>query len=81
MKLRENTMAIYHRKQPEFYGDLMASVEMIIDPVLKRDSFIPQDGLEHADSWGTVKVFLPGSPGAHPHITPENAVIKNERHP
>ncbi|MFA0814979.1 MAG: uroporphyrinogen decarboxylase family protein [Anaerofustis sp.] len=77
MKLRENTMAIYNRQQPEFYGDLMASVAMIIDPVLKRDSFIPQDGLEHVDSWGTVKVFLPGSPGAHPHITPENAVIKD----
>ena len=37
----------------------------------------PQDGQEHKDSWGTVYIFKPGAPGAHPHVTPENAVIKD----
>jgi hypothetical protein len=71
MNLRENAMAIYNGEQPDFYGDLMAAVEFIIDPLLERDALIPQDGKEYIDSWGTVKVFLPGAPGAHPHLTPE----------
>ncbi|RBP59709.1 uroporphyrinogen decarboxylase [Alkalibaculum bacchi] len=77
MNLRENAMAIYNGEQPDFYGDLMAAVEFIIDPLLERDALIPQDGKEYIDSWGTVKVFLPGAPGAHPHLTPENIVIKD----
>ncbi|UWG96661.1 methyltransferase [Dehalobacter sp. DCM] len=77
MNLRENVMAIYNRKQPDYYGDLMAALEFVIDPVFERDGMIPQDGKEHKDSWGTVKMFLPGSPGAHPHLTPENIVIKD----
>ena len=76
MNLRENAMAIYNRKQPDYYFDLMIAVELIPDPVLIRD-LCPQDGLEHKDSWGTVYIFKPGAPGAHPHVTPENAVIKD----
>jgi hypothetical protein len=74
--LRENAMAIYERRQPDFYGDLMDAVELLPDPVMMRDH-CPQDGLEHRDSWGTVYVFKPGAPGAHPRVTPENAVIKD----
>lgn len=75
MNLRENAMAIYHRKQPDFYGDLMDAMAFIIDPVFARDALIPDDGQEHQDSWGTVKVLLPGAPGPHTRVTPENAVI------
>ncbi|NLN98065.1 MAG: methyltransferase [Eubacteriaceae bacterium] len=75
MNLRENAMAIYHREQPDFYGDLMDAMTFIIDPVFAQDSLIPDDGQEHRDSWGTVKVFLPGEPGAHTRVTQDNAVI------
>ena len=51
MTLRENAMAIYEGRQPDFYGDLMDAVELLPDPVLLRD-LPPQDGQEHADSWG-----------------------------
>ena len=76
LTLRENAMAIYNRDQPDFYGDLMDAVELLPDPV-RLMSLCPQDGLEHKDPWGTVFIFKPGSPGAHPHVTEENAVIKD----
>ena len=76
MTPRENMMAILEGKQPQYYGDFIWSVEMILDPVLMSD-LVPQDGLEHKDSWGTVCVWQPGSPGKHPHITPDNAVVKD----
>ena len=76
MNLRENAMAIYNRQQPDYYFDLMNAIELIPDPVLVGD-MCPQDGKEHRDSWGTVYIFKPGAPGAHPHVTPENAVIKD----
>lgn len=77
MNLKENVMAIYNREQPDYYGDLMTAIEFLLDPVFKVDAFIPQDGKEHTDSWGTVRIFLPGAPGPHPHLTPENIVIKD----
>lgn len=77
MNLKENALAIYKGEQPDFYGDLMEAVEFIIDPLFEKDALIPQDGKEYKDSWGTVKIFLPGSPGPHPHLTPENIVIKD----
>ncbi len=77
MNLRENVMAIYNREQPDYYGDLMAALEFVIDPVFVQDAFIPQDGKEYADAWGTVKMFLPGAPGPHPHLNQENIVIKD----
>ena len=76
MNLRENAMAIYNRQQPDYYFDLMNAIELIPDPVLMGD-MCPQDGLEHPDSWGTVYIFKPGAPGPHPHVTPENAVIRD----
>ena len=69
MTLRENAMAIYEGRQPDFYGDLMDAIVLIPDPVLMGD-MKPQDGLEHADSWGTIFVFPPDAPGAHPRVTP-----------
>ena len=79
MTLRENAMAIYNREQPDFYGDIMDAVQLLPHPEV--GSFgIPQDGLEHKDAWGTVYIFKPGSPGAHPHVTDENAVIKDIEH-
>ena len=76
MTPRENVMAVWNREQPDYYGDLMPSIELIWDPVMMRD-LPPQDGLEHEDSWGTVFIWKPGAPGAHPHVTAENAVIKD----
>ena len=76
MNLRENAMAIYNRQQPDFYGDLMQAVELIPDPVMMGD-MPPQDGKEHADSWGTIYLFPPGAPGPHPRVNPSNAVIKD----
>lgn len=76
MNLRENAMAIYNRRQPDYYFDMMDALELIPDPVLMGD-LCPQDGQEHKDSWGTVYIFKPRAPGAHPHVTPENAVIKD----
>ena len=76
MPLRENAMAIYNGKQPDFYGDLMAAVDLIPDPVMMAD-MPPQDGKPHADTWGTVYVWLPGAPGPHPRVNAENAVIKD----
>ncbi len=69
-------MAIYNRQQPDFYGDLMDAITLLPDPVLMSGMF-PQDGKEYKDSWGTVYIYKPGAPGPHPHVTPENAVIKN----
>lgn len=76
MNLRENAMAILNRQQPDFYGDIMDVVQLLPDPVLMGD-LPPQDGLEHPDSWGTIYIFKPGSPGAHPHVNDSNAVIKD----
>ena len=76
MTPRENAMAVLNREQPDYYFDLMDSLQLLPDPVLMRD-YPPQDGQEHPDSWGTVYIFLPGAPGAHPHVTRENAVIKD----
>ncbi len=79
LTLRENAMAIYNHEQPDFYGDLMDAVQLLPHPEV--GSFgIPQDGLEHKDAWGTVYIFKPGAPGAHPHVTKENAVIKDIEH-
>ena len=79
MTPRENAMAILNREQPDYYFDLMDSLQLLPDPVGMRDH-PPQDGLEHPDSWGTVYVWLPGAPGAHPHVTAENAVVKDIEH-
>lgn len=76
MTKRENAMAIYNGEQPDFYGDFMDSMVIVPDPVLMRD-MVEQDGKEHKDSWGTTYIFKPDSPGAHPHVTDENAVIKD----
>lgn len=76
MNLRENAMAIYHSRQPDFYGDLMDAITLIPDPVLMGD-MCPDDGEEHKDSWGTVFIFKPGSPGPHPHVDQSNAVIND----
>lgn len=76
MNLRENSMAVYNRRQPDFYSDLMDAIVLVPDPVLMED-MCPQDGMEHKDSWGTVYIYKPDAPGSHPHVTAENAVIKD----
>ncbi|WKY44588.1 uroporphyrinogen decarboxylase family protein [Eubacteriaceae bacterium ES2] len=77
MNPRENVMAVYRGEQPDYYGDLMAAVEFILDPLFIADAMLPQDGKEYQDSWGTTRIFMPGAPGPHPHITKENVVIKD----
>ena len=74
MTPRENMMAIYEGRQPEYYGDFQWAVKIMIDPIWKSDS-MPKDGREHKDSWGTVCVIPPDAPGKHPHVTPDNAVV------
>ncbi len=69
-------MAVFNRQQPDYYGDFMPALEFVWDPVIMRDG-VPQDGLEHKDSWGTVFCFSPGAPGAHPVVNEGNAVIKD----
>ena len=76
MTPRENVMAILEGRQPEYYNDIMSAFEIIVDPIFLSD-MVPIDGKEHPDSWGTICVWQPGAPGKHPHITPENAVIKD----
>lgn len=76
---RENAMAILERRQPDYYGDLMDAIVLLPDPVL-MDGMIPQDGKEYKDAWGTTYVWIPGAPGPHPHVTPENVVIKDMEH-
>ena len=77
--LRENAMAILNREQPDYYFDLMDAIQLVPDPILMSGMF-PQDGKEYKDNWGTVYIFPPGAPGPHPHVTPENAVIKDIEH-
>ena len=79
MTPRENAMAIYNRQQPDRYFDLMDAIQLVPDPVL-MSSMVPQDGLEHKDPWGTVYIYKPEAPGPHPHVTAENAVIKDITH-
>ncbi len=76
MSKRENAMAIYNREQPEYYGDMMEAIQLLPDPYRMKNA-IPRDGKEHLDLWGTTYIFPPNAPGAHPHVTAENAVIKD----
>ena len=73
---RENVMAVFNRQQPDYYGDFMPTLQFVMDPVFLRDR-IPQDGQIHRDSWGTCFCFMPGSPGAHPVVNDQNAVISD----
>jgi len=76
MNVRENALAIYNGEQPDYYFDFMDSLALVPDPMMMAD-VCPQDGLEHKDTWGVTKVFPLGAPGAHPHITEENKVLKD----
>ena len=76
MTKRENAMAVLRGEQPDFYGDFMDAIVLVPDPILMRDMG-PNDGSEYCDAWGTVYTFPPGAPGPHPHVTDENAVVKD----
>ena len=76
MTPRENSMAIFNHEQPDGYWDFMNTIAMPLDPVRALDA-APPTGEPHLDTWGTVKVRPAGSPGAHPHVTEENKVIKD----
>ena len=76
MTPRENVMAIYNREQPDAYIDIMSAVTLLPDPVLLSDH-APEGITEYQDSWGVSYILAPGAPGPHPHVTPENAVIKD----
>lgn len=74
--LRENAQRIFEGKQPDYYFDFMDTLVFVPDPDFVGN--LPdQDGEEHKDRWGVTRVWLPGAPGAHPHITDENKVIKD----
>ena len=76
MTPRENAMAIFNREQPDYYGDIMAAVTLLPDPILMGGG-VPQDGLPHKNMWGVEYRFMPGAPGPHPHITADNKVISD----
>lgn len=76
MNQRENMEAILEHRQPDYYGNFFNAVKIVSDPIRMADA-CPADGKEHLDSWGTACVRLPNAPGKHPHITPENAVVKD----
>ncbi|HBT95520.1 MAG TPA: methyltransferase [Coriobacteriia bacterium] len=73
---RENAMAIYEGRQPDYYGDFIDAITYIKDPAWLADR-VPQDGRIHTDSWETEFIFLPGSPGKHPHERPGGSVIND----
>ena len=79
MTPRENFFAILNREQPDAYIDAMAALELLPDPVLMRD-IVPQDGVDHLDSWGVTYCYKPGAPGQHPVINDDNVVIKDIEH-
>ena len=72
-------LAVLEHRQPDFYGDFMDAVAIMPDPALMYN-FREPDGKEYPDQWGTIWIHLPGAPGAHPHVTDENAVIKDISH-
>lgn len=76
MTPRENMTAVLNRQQPDYYGDFMAALQFVLDPVYLRDR-IPQDGAEHPDAWGTLFCYPPGAPGPHPVVNDDNAVIQD----
>lgn len=73
---RNDVMAVLAGEIPNQYGDIMPTIELIADPLLMADMIEP-DGEVHADTWGTMKAFPPGAPGAHPVINDDNKVIKD----
>ena len=77
MTPRENAMAILNREQPDYYFDLMDALVILPDPMLLAGGKRPENGGEYKDNWGVTYMWKPGAPGAHPHVTPENAVIKD----
>ena len=74
MTKRENVMAILEGRQPDYYGDLMDSVEFVFDPSFLADR-ATSDGKLHKDAWGVTFQHEPGAPGPHPLSTPETLVI------
>ena len=76
MTLRENMIAVLNREQPDFVGDFMSALAIVPDPAL-LDRPRVDDGKEYKDAWGTTWMFMPGAPGAHPHTTADNVVIKD----
>ena len=77
MTPRENVMAILNREQPDAYIDIMSALVMLPDPQMLSNGRPPEGGGEYLDNWGVTYSWVPGAPGAHPHVTPENAVIKD----
>lgn len=76
---KENAMAVFRCKQPDYYGDFMPALQIVQDPVRQCDA-IPQDGKLHQDSWGTYFCFRPDAPGPHPVVNEQNAVIRDVEH-
>ena len=76
MNPRENMMAIWEGRQPDYYGNFFSAAKIVSDPIRMADA-CPADGREHKDSWGTICVRLPGAPGKHPHITSDNVVVSD----
>ena len=68
---RENAMAIYNGQQPDYYGDFMPTMDLVIDPIMMCE-MIPQDGQLHQDGWGVTKKWPVTDAGMCPMITDEN---------
>ena len=64
MTPRENAMAIFYGRQPDYYGDIMEAITLVPDPVMFGD-LPPRDGKEYRDSCVHLASECPGtsSPG------------------
>lgn len=73
---RENAMAIFYGEQPDYYGDIMSTLQLV-GPPKAMSEMVPHDGLWHKDVWGVTKCWPLDAPGPQPMITEETKVIKD----
>ncbi len=69
-------MAILNGEQPDYYGDFMDALGVVVDPIYKADR-IPHDGEVHKDSWGVEYIWALESVARHPLDRPGGLVISD----
>lgn len=74
LTLKENFFAVMNGEKPDYVFDFPKCLRYLPDPDFVA-SRIPMDGEEHKDTWGTTKVWIPGSPGAHPVTSPQEKCV------
>lgn len=76
MTPKENSLAVLNGEQPDYYGDFMSTMDLVIDPIMMCE-MIPHDGELHQDGWGVTKKWPLADAGMCPMINDENKVIKD----